>query len=70
MIIPTVHFDIGYVGKLPIIFKNEEKVIDLVKSNITLAKKDWDDYEISWNFTRHPFLSFSGKLFFEIDSIL
>ena len=26
------------------------------ENNIDIVAKDWDDYEISWNFKTHPFL--------------
>ena len=59
LIIPTIHFDIGYVGKIPVIYQDEEKIINLVKNNIELSKYDWDDYELSWDFKKHPFLKFN-----------
>ena len=59
LIIPTIHFDIGYVGKLPISGKNKKDIIKLVEENIELSKLDWDDYEISWNYKTHPFIRFN-----------
>ena len=59
LIIPTIHFDIGYVGKLPVSGKNKKDIIKLVKENIELSKLDWDDYEISWNYKTHPFIRFN-----------
>ena len=59
LIIPTIHFDIGYVGKLPVSNKNKNEIIKLVEENIELSKLDWDDYEISWNYKTHPFIKFN-----------
>ena len=27
-----------------------------MKNNVTLSKADWDSFETSWDFTRHPFI--------------
>ena len=56
LIIPTLHFDIGYVGKLPLIIKNENQIVDLTKKCIELVKDDWDMYETSWDFKTHHLL--------------
>lgn len=42
-----------YYGKLP---EQEDMVINLVSQNIALSKADWDSFETSWDFTRHPFI--------------
>lgn len=62
MIIPTLHFDIGYVGKLPLIENNKEAVVNIVKENISICKNDWDSYELSWDFSKHPLLKYEGNL--------
>lgn len=51
----TMHYLVGNIAALPICIKNDTPVIDaLVKSNITLSSTDWDSFETSWDFTRHP----------------
>ena len=62
LIIPTIHFDIGYVGKIPVVFQDVKNIVDLVKFNIEISKYDWDDYELSWDFIKHPFLKFNNNL--------
>ena len=42
-----------YYGKSP---EQEDMVINLVSQNIALSKADWDSFETSWDFTRHPFI--------------
>lgn len=45
----------GDVAKLPIITDySNQRIIELVDQNIALAKADWDSYENSWDFSRHP----------------
>lgn len=55
---PTLNFQVGNVANLPIIFDLTKKTIidDIVKQNISISKKDWDAFETSWDFVRHPFL--------------
>lgn len=53
---PTLDFHSGYLRKLPVIIDNRKKEIieRLVTENISLAKKDWDSYETSWDFEVDP----------------
>lgn len=59
MINPTLHLQSGDIAKLPIAVNKEKKetVEEYVNQNIRLARKDWDAFEISWDFKRHPLLS-------------
>ncbi|MBE6098021.1 MAG: BREX-1 system adenine-specific DNA-methyltransferase PglX [Schwartzia succinivorans] len=44
--------------QLPIIYDEEKKdrIDSLTKENIDISKKDWDSFENSWDFKRHPLL--------------
>lgn len=55
---PTLNFLVGDILSLPIIFENGKKfIIDgLVKNNIDLSKYDWDSFETSWDFEKHPLI--------------
>ncbi|MBQ7681866.1 MAG: BREX-1 system adenine-specific DNA-methyltransferase PglX [Oscillibacter sp.] len=46
------------VQSLPLIFSEsyEQAVKELVSNNIALCKSDWDAFETSWDFQRHPLL--------------
>lgn len=55
---PTITLQVKDVKNTPIIF-NDEQIIaveELVKHNIEYAKSDWDSFETSWDFTKHPLL--------------
>ena len=56
---PTICFQAGSAKTLPFIqnVKYLEIVNKLVDSNIEFSKKDWDSFETSWNFKRHPLIS-------------
>ena len=58
MISPTLDFNCGYVRKIPYIMDETHKtgVSNLVDENISIAKTDWDSFETSWDFTRHPLM--------------
>lgn len=55
---PTLNFEIGQVASYPIIHSshNHSEVIRLVEDNRDLSKTDWDSFETSWEFDRHPLL--------------
>ncbi|WP_303707291.1 BREX-1 system adenine-specific DNA-methyltransferase PglX [Phascolarctobacterium succinatutens] len=55
---PTITLQVKDVKNTPIIF-NDEKILaveKLVKRNIEYAKSDWDAFETSWDFPKHPLL--------------
>lgn len=48
----SVNYEVGSIKKLPVLYEKIDK--SLVIGNIELAKKDWDLFETSWDFKRHP----------------
>lgn len=61
LISPTLHYTVGAISLLPIIIDDSllEPITKLSKQNILISKEDWDDYEISWGFSKHPLLKFN-----------
>lgn len=57
---PTITTTVGSVSNIPIIFSksNSKEVICLTKKAIALSKEDWDSFETSWDFKRHPLRCF------------
>ena len=57
-IAPTLNLTAGNVKKLPIIINLEDNsfIEKNVCANIEIAKLDWDSYETSWDFQRHPLI--------------
>ncbi|MCR4614903.1 MAG: BREX-1 system adenine-specific DNA-methyltransferase PglX [Clostridiales bacterium] len=53
---PTVNFQVGNIGDLPLTIEKDKKPrIDVLsKNNISISKTDWDSFETSWDFKRHP----------------
>lgn len=58
---PTLNFPPGYIKNLPFIKHDSEICIELVKDNINISKIDWDSFETSWSFKRHPFLTYKDN---------
>ena len=65
---PTLNTPVGVVLDLPINFQKEELVRDIVKQNLKLSQSDWDAFETSWDFTKHPLVVTSGQLLVNSDS--
>lgn len=55
-IAPTLNYEVGQVASLPIISANEEIVKEIVAKNIDASKNDWDSFETSWDFKKHPLI--------------
>lgn len=51
---PTINTQPGTIGSIPLILADEEKVTQKVKMCIGFSKSDWDSYETSWDFKKHP----------------
>lgn len=60
---PTMNFQVGNVANLPIIVdeKYRHRIDQLVKHNVEISKDDWDSFETSWEFLRHPLVPFSNE---------
>ncbi len=53
---PTLHLQSGDVAKFPLKISEISTPIveEIVNANIKLSKTDWDSFETSWDFERHP----------------
>ena len=53
-----MNFQVGNVATLPIIEDEERnpQVDEIVMENIQLSKDDWDSFETSWDFKKHPLI--------------
>ena len=56
---PTVVLNNGELERIPVIEPDESTlpmVSNLATLNIAISKLDWDSFETSWDFKRHPLL--------------
>lgn len=57
MINPTFNCNAGVVSRLPLLGLGEEgRISSMAELAIELSKTDWDSFETSWDFKRHPLL--------------
>ncbi|CDC28972.1 uncharacterized protein BN668_00733 [Firmicutes bacterium CAG:466] len=61
---PTLNYELGDVGKLPILNVNAEIIDKLVLDAITLSETDWDSFETSWDFQIHPLVRLKDNMKF------
>ncbi|MBP1566404.1 MAG: BREX-1 system adenine-specific DNA-methyltransferase PglX [Oscillospiraceae bacterium] len=58
---PTMHYTQSAVAKVPIILTEDNnrviQVEELVRENVLFSQIDWDSFETSWDFEKHPFIN-------------
>lgn len=56
MIAPTINFQAGDISRIPVIISTAKGscVQEKTEQCISLSKSDWDSFETSWDFKRHP----------------
>lgn len=55
----TINYQPGDIAGIPIIFEKVEQVESNAQLNIQISKTDWDSFETSWDFKKHPLVSYS-----------
>jgi len=57
---PTINYEMGQVAATPFIMNKDQRsnIIYLAQQNINLTKVDWDSFETSWDFDKHPFVKY------------
>ena len=51
---PTLHCNAGDIAKLPVLEKKHFCGEQSVKECLNAAKLEWDSFEVSWDYKRHP----------------
>lgn len=51
---PTLNYETGQISNLPIVLSKTKKIDGIVEENISIGTDEWDDFETSWNFRKHP----------------
>lgn len=56
---PTLNFQISDIMSLPLIFDVEKTDIEqCVEESVIISKTDWDSFETSWDFEKHPLIKY------------
>jgi len=53
---PTIDFKVGDIIEIPDAGKGISTIAETTRHNIELAKTDWDSFETSWDYLRHPLI--------------
>ena len=63
LIAPTINYQAGDIGRIPVLLNYSffEQINKIVKELIELSIADWDSFESSWDFKRHPLVSAISK---------
>lgn len=56
IIAPTLNCGPDQVRALPIKYVENDKIKNLSKENVNKTKMDWDAFETSWDFKKHPLI--------------
>lgn len=56
---PTLDYSVGALAKLPVIYAKEhlDEISCLAEECVELARRDWDCFEMSWDFITHPLVN-------------
>ncbi len=53
---PTLNYETGQISNLPIIEFDSHGLNEKVEKSISYAEDDWDKFETSWDFKKHPLI--------------
>ena len=53
---PTLNLQVGDVKSVPLCIERDDEVRNKVDCAIAISEKDWDAFETSWNFKKHPLI--------------
>ena len=56
VIAPTINYQCGDIANIPVIIDSEKEsiVTEITEQNISISNADWDSFETSWDFKKHP----------------
>ena len=54
IVAPTINYQCGDIANIPVIGMSNKVIGETVEKNIAVSKSDWDSFETSWDFKKHP----------------
>lgn len=51
---PTINYGPEQINRIPIVYMDEGIVNELTKKCVEVSRDDWDAFETSWDFKKHP----------------
>ncbi|EPX1271652.1 BREX-1 system adenine-specific DNA-methyltransferase PglX [Escherichia coli] len=61
-ICPTLDFNPGSLGNLPILDVDIDKINNIFNRAVEVTRKDWNTFEISWDFISNPLVIYSNPI--------
>lgn len=60
---PTLNYNVGDIARLPVILspQRENEIDELTEKCVEISRADWDSFETSWDFKRHPLVPGGGE---------
>ena len=59
---PTMNYQVGNIGSLPLKIANSLEIEKIVNSCISISHQDWDAHETSWDFRRNELMTMDVKV--------
>ena len=58
LISPTLNYEVSKIGSLPLAdgVESDASVESIANQAVDIAERDWDSFETSWGFKRHPLI--------------
>ena len=55
---PTLNFEGGQISSLPVVWddSHQARIEELAQDNVNTSRDDWDAFETSWDFKKHPLI--------------
>lgn len=53
---PTINYQVGDIERMPVIQIQDENARNIPEDNVKISKDDWDSFETSWDFKKHPLI--------------
>lgn len=57
---PTLNYEVGHICSIPVLEFNDSNINKIVNENINISKEDWDSFETSWDFIKHPLIEYKS----------
>ena len=59
---PTLNYEVGHIKTIPVVMENatKDRVNDISKKLVRLSQNDWDSFETSWDFKKHPLVEYAS----------
>ncbi|NLA84442.1 MAG: BREX-1 system adenine-specific DNA-methyltransferase PglX, partial [Clostridiales bacterium] len=57
----TMNFEVGILERIPVIIRPTLQIDNMAKTSVLLSSRDWNSFEPSWDFQKHPLLTHKGS---------